>query len=111
MGASPVASGRQRPGGAPERSESLPVSPAGPEKPGWLAPLCLPLPPPACPAAPGTSLPPPDSRHPMGAGERAEAEVPGDGSCAQAGHGQFEKGAGRAERQVGRVLAANFGVP
>lgn len=34
---------------------------------------------------PGTYRPPPGSRPPLGAGEQAEAEVPGEGSCAQAG--------------------------
>lgn len=39
MGASPVASGPPAARGAPERSGSLPVSLARPEKPVWLAPL------------------------------------------------------------------------
>lgn len=92
MGASPVASGPPAARGAPERSGSLPVSPAGPEKPVWLAPLCLPHthPRPRCLTAPAR-FQTPDGRRGAGRGRS-----PRRWELRSGRPGQFERGAGRA---------------
>lgn len=105
MGASPVASGPPAARGAPERSGSLPVSR---EQPVWLAPLCLRQQPPPRPrylTAPAR-FQTPDGRQGAGRGRS-----PGRWELRPGRPGQFERGAGCAERQVGCVLGANFGVP
>lgn len=99
-----VASGIRAASGpeAPGRSRSFPGSLARPGEPAWLASLCLPSPVLGCPC------PIPDARWAPVSRQRPQSRAI---RAALSPARPVREGGGRAQRQVGRTLRANFGVP
>lgn len=79
-----------------------PGSPARPGEPSWPAPLCLPFSVLDCP------YPIPDARRAPGCRHRPQSRAM---RAALSSAQPVREGGDHAQRQVGRVLGANFGVP
>ncbi|XP_066880006.1 collagen alpha-2(I) chain-like [Kogia breviceps] len=100
--AASLASGLRAARGAPGQKREPPGSPARPGEPSWPAPLCLPSSVLDCPC------PIPDARRAPGCRHRPQSRAMRAAlSLAQ----PVREGGDHAQRQVGRVLGANFGVP